>query len=431
MRRPRFPQATILWTTAAFTVAAAAAGCAQPDEESPAEPLAKETAALFQPLILQQFCGQYAVDYDDASTTIGDDFFTDNTPKPARGAKINVTRNSDGVCLYCDFTPYDGADAGCTPKVAMSPNETYTIKMLASASVAGQSITVGPDDAVNGVYEHVHSTGYVPTASFPSVPVQFVTKNNAAWNIAAAAGWAIQRRPINLSGETFNFYTQPCPGGSSNCNSGGNIYIVNDKHKYVIVHELGHAVAKAANGGQNARSSYDAPEDNCPSSSGHSLASKEYQSAAANEGIASYYAAVAFNDPHGADCAYQLHYQIDMDHNKTTANSLTLSCDDGGTQGIAAGDYLGEFCVAQGESINRGTQYDWIRFFWDLDSKEGLDAADIFTLWTAASPHTWNATGDVWDVDNPAVRLEAAAAGLGQRFEDAWAHQVIANGVYR
>ena len=66
------------------------------------------------------FCFEYDTDYDDATGLSGDDYFTSNHARPARGARVRVVRNSDGYVEYEGYVPWQGSDAGCTPTLSLS-----------------------------------------------------------------------------------------------------------------------------------------------------------------------------------------------------------------------------------------------------------------------------------------------------------------------
>jgi hypothetical protein len=62
-----------------------------------------------------------------------------------------------------------------------------------------------------------------------------------------------------------------------------------------------------------------------------------------------------------------------------------------------------------------------MRFFWDLDNKEGLNTTDIVDMWVVSSPDTWTSTGIGSGAGYPSFELEAAADQLG--FGTAWNNQ--------
>ncbi len=58
--------------------------------------------------------------------------------------------------------------------------------------------------------------------------------------------------------------------------------------------------------------------------------------------------------------------------------------------------YWGEFCGYPGGSKTNGdnefgiaSEYDWTRFFWDMDTDYGHTFEDLLTVLTYADPYTW------------------------------------------
>lgn len=108
-------------------------------------------------------------------------------------------------------------------------------------------------------------------------------------------------------------------------------------------------------------------------------------------------------------------------------------------------DYLGHQC--SGTLTNRATEYDWLRFFWDLDYDQGLSTTTIYTIWDWANSDNWHASGDGWDTYStstpcsiwtgsaymppswPSGRLRCAADTAGYLTE--WDAEDAANGVHR
>lgn len=377
-----------------------------------------------------KFCANYSVDYDDADPAVGDDYFTSNSDRPARGARVRVMENGTLIDKYYTYTDWTGANEGCTTSLTLDSTKTYRVSVHSRALVNGNYINVLDNDATNNVYVYTAYANYSPTSS---TTVTFDTSVADQWNIAAAAGWAMYRRAAGLSGENFDMYTETCPSGSGSCRSGNAIYLGSPADsKYVINHEFGHLVAYRKNGNAAASSSYAAVVNSCftndtavPSTT-HEANSKEYQSAAANEGYGHYYAAVAFNQTDQSDCAFAYYKSTDWDLDAFN-DDIWVSCEAGPIPGVDGGDYLGDWCT--GTLTNRGTEWDWLRFLWDLDTDAGASTTTIFDIYNTANPNSWNATGDSTGSAYPATRLRAAANTEGVLTEwDTWDNY---NGVER
>ncbi len=168
---------------------------------------------------------------------------------------------------------------------------------------------------------------------------------------------------------------------------------------------------------------------------------KEHQSSAAWEGIAHFYAALAFNDTSESDCVFVYYKNTDWNLDEEfsplliEAAEFAVSCESGPSNNPLP-DYLGSYC--DGTLDNRGTEYDWLRFWWDLETKEGISTTEIYSIWDGAEPDDWNANGDLHChgasllpgcADEPATRLFDSAASLG--FESAWVSWDVYNGVHR
>jgi hypothetical protein len=179
--------------------------------------------------------------------------------------------------------------------------------------------------------------------------------------------------------------------------------------KYIIAHELGHLIAFAKTSGVGWEHSYDADPEGCFTDAGrdHEANSKEHQSAAITEGIAHYYAAIAFNDSEDADCWFRYYKTIDYNY-----DPAVLEYEDSYLAGWQAGpnpsvscqdhweDTLHTACWARGMAIpltptalGRGIEWDWLQFFWDLD-QAGFDPSEVFQVFADASPKTWAAEWD-------------------------------------
>lgn len=204
----------------------------------------------------------------------------------------------------------------------------------------------------------------------------------------------------------------------------------------MIAHELGHAISKKADGSGSTNVDYDADLecdigfDCCTpayDASMHKMNSKEYQSAAAVEGIAHFYSAVAYNeDVTQTNCEMEKHYQLDWDADGVEDDGFSFSCEGAPVSGLglSAHDYFGDKCAFV-HTANRGTEYDQARMWWDLRTDEGFSVSTIMAIWDAANPHSWNATGDGSGTGYPADRLHDAAFTVGgssmQTDFDTWA----------
>ncbi len=415
------------------------------------------------------FCAQYDVTYDDADSGYGDDYVKQDTTYVAQGARLVVTRNRDGLVMRDAYMEWEGASAGCqtsTLTLASSDVEPlgYDVKVHSKASVNGNIVYVHPDDSSLGRY------AYGPGAYHPVASGTYTVTTPVAdqWRIAEAAGFAMYRRSAGLTGETFNLFNEAYPGTTSNTGYDRDtdrvdVSSTGADNKYMIVHEFGHMLAARANdSGTCATAScapnkdYTADYNNCytPSTdlTTHSSNQMEYASAAAWEGIAHYYSVVAFNNTSETDCGWVYYkptdWNLDGDYTDTeegdeeglSRESYPATPQGTGTCDPAGPDYTGRCCWADdvgtdcdaganGNCDNRSTEYDWLRFFWDLDTDTSLDTTTIFELFDQSDPDTWNADDSGAAGNDPAPRLRNAADGLG--YLGAWDRCDDDNGVHR
>ena len=372
------------------------------------------------------FCAEYSIDFDDAHSGVGDDYFQTNSNVPARGAFFHIEDIFSNYVHYDTYTDWDGSTPGCTGGVPLDSTKYYRVTVYSKALVNGNYVRVLSDDSSDNLYGYQKYSNYHPFSSTTDIfPIPIASQ----WNIAAAAGWAMYRRPVGLSGETFKLYTQACDGGGS-CRDGNSskISVWGANHKYVINHEFGHLVAYRKNGNVAPTSAYDAPSGVCytDSDEDHEAVSKEFQGAAASEGFAHYYAAVSFNRTDEYDCGFAYYKPTDWNLDLTT-DPTDVSCELEPFSGVLNIDYLGNWC--DGTLGNRGTEWDWLRFLWDLDTDEGVTTTTIFDIYDSSNPGSWTVRGTGSGGSYPSARLRAAADTEGVLAEwDAWDNT---NGVHR
>lgn len=417
-----------------------------------------------------KFCAEYQVDYEDSDLGLSDpaaegDYFATNSNKVARGARIRIIRqsNSDTAQEYADW---DGADAGCA-SFTMVVGQQYDVQIRAVASVRDNTIQVMDHQDSGSIWYSVALNDWTVPSGAGVLTQDIETANtHAAWNVAAAAGHAMWRRGGGFSGVTYDFYTQyddcdtpsetsnpptdecdPCGNNSGSCSRDGAAHLSTEgvNRRIIIVHEMGHSLAYFAAGSYSPPSDYDldpgAPD--CYSlfddGDSHEMNGKEWQSAAIKEGWAHFYAAVAFNQTNETDCGF-IYYKsqnYDLVGGNEAGDPHPFSCEAGPsftTSGIGAKNYLEEKCT--GDLDDKGTEMDWLRFWWDLLTEESAtvsfdDCTEIYA-WSV-SPllyGEWEETPDQYTnyEDRPYGRMETVADDLG--FASEWAAH-IDNGIDR
>lgn len=392
-----------------------------------------------------RFCAKYQVNYDDALVAVGDDYFTDNTDKPALGARVDVYR-SNGALEWSGYTPDSGVDEGCTPYLPLDTEQAYDVKVYAIAMIHSTCFVKVMNDTSNqNVWFSLALDDFFPPAGNSSI-ITPTAATHAAWNIAAAAGKAVYRNPAGVCAvpTTFQFFTQACNNGSS-CFGFANQYIKiapgDDQNKYTVGHELGHAVTwyRVPNGFGNL--DFDALAHDCPLDQGGNSAwqphTREHQKAATLEGVADFYAVAAFNDSGtDADCMYMNNSALDWDRNGATASEAIVSCETNNpATGISAGDLFGDECAATGATENKATAHDWLRFWWDMHTDSNvanrLGVEQIFGVYAHADPSTWTANTNQTGPGFPPFELEDACFDLASCDLPDWDAEDNYNGVDR
>lgn len=373
------------------------------------------------------YCVTYTTDFTDAGTG---DLMTGDIDLPAYGVRLRFTNETTSAVTMA-FTDWDGADPGCAD-VELDNADEYTVAVARKAEVNGNTIEV---KAANGapLLSQV-AQNFVPSQSGDYA--YDIGPSNSV-NVIYAASFALQRRAVGASGETFVFIMDECPaaaGTSCYSHSSEQIYIVSGQavKKFIVLHELGHNLADVATGFAHWVNDDSADVDRCTSAytnSGHKMNSKEYNSIAITEGIAHFYAAIVTNydTSQTSDCDMEKHYNPDWDANGITngaEDTPIFSCDVGFTAGgftVVGNNYIHrqdsalytDVCVSTGQSNNRATEYDWLRHFWTLRTYQQFSGAEIFEIFAAASPDTWEADGNGQGGDYPSQRMYDAAFTVG------------------
>lgn len=369
-------------------------------------------------------CAEYKADFTDSDLGLPlaqrDDYMFSNQNKIARGVLLRIDSSQPGAADIDLWTDWDGADAGCAD-VVLDDIWTYDVKILSRTNI-------------DGIFLEVNSTGSTAWSSQPLTswtPVAGVTNietvnAHRAWNMTAAMSWALYRRNYGVSGETFIAHTDdvsPCSANAAACQSGGEMWFDNTSsligYRYVMVHELGHLLAYKFDGHNSSNKDYGAAAPTCTEfgggTSGHAMSTKEHTSAAAVEGFGHYYAAVAFNNTSESDCAFMYNKTQDFDRTDAAASDFSppdsISCEGSPVWNLAlvdARDYVGDMCT--GTLTHRGNELDFLRFFWDLETDEGLSFSQVAELVDRADPRSWNAIGVNGDPDNVWDRFVASAS---------------------
>ncbi len=405
-----------------------------------------------------ELCFKFGIGYNDVG--IGDYWTSNGVDRVAYGVRVKVLRQDVSTAWGGTNGTYTDAATGCTPEIDLTGGP-FKIRMYSQARVGSGSLTslkvYNNSTNLGRYYYNVASS-----ADLDSDQTYEYTWDNSTWgfglssgsgsfydvvNIIAAAAQSVRLYQFGTSGDTVRYFNdESCPTGAGSCTqenstNTADVYISNsaDDRKFVISHETGHAMAMLANQGDRASldsggqpgSGNACRRDQSGSSPSHNMLSQEYQSVAAHEGIAHAYAALVWNSTATDDCDFAYYKDLDIDQDGTWGESSspdetdpTLSCEGSGsyTSWFDGKNYLEDECPTTWS--NRATEYDWLRFWWDMVTEHDLSTSTIGDIWAGADPDTWDADGDVYgDIE------DSANTELNSTMEAHWADEAGSNGV--
>jgi hypothetical protein len=369
------------------------------------------------------FCVKLATDFTDA--TAGDFWPIVDENRIARGAFLTVEEYDQGVSqgpLWNDYLTDDGCFVA-----TFYTNREYEISTRSKAVVNGVTINVFDDDTSPVTYTHVFfgpSDRFVPTSS-ASYDLIMQPHDVTDTMVQAVATRAMYNNNVGLGASTpLDFANNDC------CYVDGDYIFADTASRSKISHETGHMVYTRRDAGTLPNFSYGSDEDNCDGddlSGGHSLTTKEWYSGAFVEGFADGYSTWLWNDTIQSDCEYDRHYptDFDLDGDLDNVGDNVSSCEGipvslGLASYVTARDWLDDLVSANdpagcaGTLNHRSTQYDSLRYVWDMLSDEGVPIEDWVDIVDGANPRNWNASFDAFNPnDDPEDRLEASADANG------------------
>lgn len=364
------------------------------------------------------FCFEHGVDYEDVGA--GEDFWTGNADRTARGIRVRVRRVSDNYNLYYTYTDYNGSQAGCTGNLTLDDDEEYLVRIYTEAKVGTNTIRVRNDPTNDQRFYWTWDSDFVPTSSETITVVTSVTRH---WHLLAATGYTQYRRRGGLSNQTYIVYDEAHSScGTCVPSEHNRVYVstADTDLKFTIAHEMGHSLARKKNGGASANTDATASMGSCDSSFSSPPAwwvnTKEFQSTAASEGFAEFYSVLVFNDDADSDCFYDTGGSVDWDLDDVF-DGTRVNCENGPVDSVSPPvtldpavdnrDYLGDMC--SGTLNNRATAYDWLRFWWDYSTDHDTYFTDCAAIWNTADPNTWASGSSCNALTCPYDRLKNAA----------------------
>lgn len=350
----------------------------------------------------------------------------DSEDKPGRGFRVQVHHAAPGPPYQViDWpllgdSPYvdsHGTWSGCTSLINFDSNLSYVITVRSEAQVGVVTLSA-VDDADPPLQAVEVVSNYVPSANSDLA----VVVQGDRWNVLVLNTFALSLHNPVVDPTTWTLRLRSGSGSNSASEVNATINYFQASSKFITTHELGHLVSYFVDqGGYGCKASFLADEDNCDGSDApadaHGMLTKEYQGAAACEGIANFFAAVTFNrrdDP----CQIATRKQdFDLDGITDYPNGEPFTCYGDPTDTsdyVTDGDWLLDLINASdlqqcgGTAQHRSTSYDWLRYFWGLWAIEQVDLPDLWAIWDAADGHNWiagvNPVGEY-----PNERMEAAS----------------------
>ncbi len=377
-----------------------------------------------------KFCFTGPMVYSDNGTaaelpdgTQEDYWAGDGTSRFLRGARIVV---KIGSTTYFDDVVGDGEGAGdpgngCTSTLTVpNANSTYFFYHHSLGTKIdndfGDKHTVNVrhiDDplVVSSLTTIIAYTHYSGSGTF-SMELSGDSLFEQMLRLQTTAAFVLWRAARVAEANTFDVYLEDRNNAGSEFED-GDVFIKSgdSSKKFVIAHEMGHALA-ACYAGAAFGADCDFNDSACSASS-HSMTSKEYQPCAFSEGLAHAFSAFTWNLTTESDCAFGYWggggYPVDCEGSQTHVNRyMEINCST--------------------PFSDKGVELDWLKAFWDVHTNGGVDLGEFADwLWDASWFWVWQQT---WT--DPYLQLEDAADDCGSACDDLdtnWDVAKTSNGV--
>ncbi len=385
-------------------------------------------------------CASLSWKFYDAN--VGEDYFwmSGFNAEPARYTAALLENYDTGQAVWSGWL----GPSGCTPSMDL-PAGTYALTLASKARTQTSSGTVSidveteqsfdyggapPNTAVVGYARSLFGVNPGPAPSTVGIGVYLTT---VASNILVVAGRMLDMPDHGLTQGHIRVTTREPSTNSIDCSSGGgdppiswastdfaskqSTICLGRKNtldpsdgwtKFVVGHELGHAVQGLGMG--NLTTDYDNPTsqslcrcDHVGSSNQyHCLQSQEHIGAGASEGFAHLYASRIFNHQEQSDCGFGYYKEFMNTSYVVEQPPVAVNCK-------APVKWLENQCL----TANRGVEYDWMNFLYDINSAPSGQRTTLAGLWqvylTACSPPECEGENLSW-----AALDNAAKAQYGQ-----------------
>jgi hypothetical protein len=375
--------------------------------------------------VTSTYCFQYQRlnDYSDHMVGQGSNFTTNTWD--ARGLRVVFdaaspeVRDADVRTETNDSAGNGNGLPGCVT-VTLENTTTYTVRLYLDAVRGGNTVRLMVPSAVRSYdvkTSHVPVNGqtYGPGGGWSAL------LDDPESRVHAAANFAIGRWTLGVTNKIVDIdLDNTVCGPTSSCmeQSTGRIHISttfgydDTYNQFVVAHEVGHAMWRHRAGGVVWNKDSNAVAGSCGPDPDHAFNTKEYQSVAIFEGLAHFYAAMAFNSAGQSQACEYPGERLAVDWNRSGGVNILTKFDCGGAVlspiGIPltnATDYYGQYCSV---ADHRGVEFDWLRLLWQLRTNHGFERIDFETMVAGANPNTWIATTGNVTNDKPYERLKNA-----------------------
>jgi hypothetical protein len=400
-------------------------------------------------------CARVNLDYIDIDN--GEDRWTDvdTAAKPARGFWARVYDNDTSTYIWPDATNWGVLEAGstntgCTPEIPLDSTHDYDLRVRTVATVGGHEIWGYDDETTQATLSTEAITAFAPTQD-DTVVGYLEGSTEARWNHLALMTFALAMHDGLGASETIELYEDS--NGCGNATNSGEIHLGNgndcSKRKFVVAHELGHVVSFWSDPGHTASPTL-SDHDDCNGGAGGYLR-KNYAKAAFLEGVADLYSALTWNTLTSGSCMWARgsgDFNLDGIEDYTDYDpqfSLWPPCVgdplDYETPDPDDRDWLEDLVNGDDDDVdgkqcddelpNRLTDYDFLRYAWEMLTEEGMEVADFWQVWDDADVRSSDgddndsgSNGSISTADDTFVLWEAAcdANGFGNAHDDSKSH---------
>ena len=321
-------------------------------------------AALPAQAVQQKFCVKTRVTTVDSG--IGEDYYTapGGTTHPARYTRMRVSRA--GFLITDTY-----ADASGCVTFDWPFTDNFKLEMWSEARVP-RTDNPGHTNTLKILDSDLDQGYWVWFLTPSSYPAYLYTNQSNLSNLLGISSWILARWSDGLVGKTIQVIDAACPSIPDNsCNTGADVYInpASNNRKFLIGHELGHALVFHWYGtGYHPAASYTTNSGgvDCETPAGmhHAMHSKERQSAAMLEGFAQFYSAAVWNSEGSTGGKFH-YYKTNYKNGAVTTIDVEYPVD----AGLNPLSYLENRC--SGTLQGYGVEMDWMRAFWDYRTDSG------------------------------------------------------------